>query len=45
VDPSALKFVSLFEVGFEPGQQYLLEHGGAGQWVLFQLEPDTGAPK
>jgi hypothetical protein len=45
VDPSALKFVSLFEVGFEPGQLYLLQHGGAGQWVLFQLEPDSREPK
>lgn len=45
VDPTQLKFASLFEVGFEPGQLYLLDHRGANQWVLFELEPDTGKEK
>ncbi|WP_224240478.1 hypothetical protein [Hyalangium gracile] len=44
VDPTKVKFVSLFEVGFELGQLYLLDHRGANQWVLFVLEPDTGKP-
>jgi hypothetical protein len=45
VDPARQKFVALFEVGFEPGQLYLLELHDAHQWVLFQLEPDTGDKK
>jgi hypothetical protein len=45
VNPTQLKFAALFEVGFEPGQLYLLDHRGANQWVLFQLEPDTGKAK
>jgi hypothetical protein len=45
VDPARQKFVALFEVGFEPGQLYLLELHDANQWVLFQLEPDTGDKK
>ncbi len=45
INPANQKFVSLFEVGFEPGELYLLDLRGANQWVLFQLEPDTGDKK
>jgi hypothetical protein len=39
VNPAHVKFVTPFEVSFEPGQIYLLDHRAAGHWVLFQLEP------
>ncbi len=39
LSPDAVSFVSPFEVDFEPGHLYLLDHRAAGQWVLFQLEP------
>jgi hypothetical protein len=45
VDPAHQKFVALFEASFEPGQTYLLDLRGANQWVLFQVEPDTGDKK
>lgn len=38
VKVEGLKLASVFEVGFEPGQLFLLEHGAVGQWVLFTLE-------
>jgi hypothetical protein len=34
-----LKLASILEVGFEPGQVYLLDHRAVNQWVLFTLEP------
>lgn len=45
VKPQGLKLASIFEVAFEPGQVYLLNHHAVGQWVLFTLEPDTRKPK
>jgi hypothetical protein len=39
VKPEGLKLASIFEVGFEPGQVYLLDHRGVSQWILFTLEP------
>jgi hypothetical protein len=45
VKPEGLKLASIFEVGFEPGQVYLLDHHAVGQWVLFTLEPDTRETK
>lgn len=45
VKPAGLKLASIFEVSFEPGQVYLLDHHAVGQWVLFTLEPDTGETK
>lgn len=43
--PDGLKFAVPFEVGFEPGTLYLLDHRAAGQWVLFQIEPTASAAK
>ena len=37
-----LKLASIFEVGFETGQVYLLDHRAVSQWVLFTLEPEAG---
>jgi hypothetical protein len=45
VNPTLLKFVALFETGFEPGELYLLNIVGAKQWVLFEVAPDTGEAK
>jgi len=45
VKPEGLKLASIFEVAFEPGHVYLLNHHAVGQWVLFTLEPDTGETK
>jgi hypothetical protein len=42
VNPGTAKFASIFETAFEPGQVYLLDLRGASQWVLFQVQPDTG---
>jgi hypothetical protein len=39
VGPEAVKLAAIFEVGFEPGQVYLLDHRAVNQWVLFMLEP------
>jgi hypothetical protein len=45
VKPEGLKLASIFEVSFEPGQVYLLDHHAVGQWVLFTVEPDTSPAK
>jgi hypothetical protein len=45
VKPEGLKLASIFEVAFEPGQVFLLDHHAAGQWILFTLEPDTRETK
>lgn len=45
IDPAKQQFVALLESSFEPGEIYLLDLHGANQWVLFQLEPDTGEAK
>ncbi|MFL5346467.1 MAG: hypothetical protein ACJ8AT_16900 [Hyalangium sp.] len=45
IDPARQQFVALMESSFEPGEIYLLDLHGANQWVLFQLEPDTGDKK
>jgi hypothetical protein len=45
VKPAGLKLASIFEVGFEPGQVFLLDHHAVGKWVLFTLEPDTSGTK
>ncbi len=39
VKPETLKLAAVFEVGFEPGQVFLLDHRAVNQWVLFTLEP------
>ena len=45
IDPARQQFASVFESAFEAGEIYLLDLRGANQWVLFQLEPDTGDKK
>lgn len=45
VKPEGLKLAAIFEVGFEPGQVYLLDHRAVNQWVLFMLEPEASETK
>lgn len=45
VKPAGLKLASIFEVAFEPGQVYLLDHHAVGQWILFTLEPEDSETK
>jgi hypothetical protein len=45
VKPAGLKLASIFEVAFEPGQVYLLDHHAVGQWILFTLEPEANGTK
>jgi hypothetical protein len=45
VDPSSVKFAVPYEVPFEPGRVYLVDHRAAERWVLFQVEGSAPAKK
>lgn len=43
VDPTSVKFAVPYEVPFEPGRVYLVDHRAAERWVLFQVEGSAPA--
>ncbi|WP_225413117.1 hypothetical protein [Stigmatella hybrida] len=45
VDPASVKFAVPYEVPFEPGRVYLVDHRAAERWVLFQVEGSAPAKK